>query len=200
MPAASSRSASSSAWRATCTVAASQCASGKSGQQRERSCAPRAAAPRPSSLGETQVVPPVVGLERHAPCATRRARRRGAPVRSSTKPSVAHASPYAASSRQASRACCGRDGERGECRARVGARHLELHDTGVGKPDVRRRPASGTCSTTRSNTSRARTNLFAFERLERRAAFDPGAVRREQRLERPRGSRRSPRRTSAVNR
>ena len=67
----------------------------------------------------------------------------------------------------------------------VGARHLELHDAGVGQPDVRGRLIRRAAQHALEDAARAH-DLVRLERLERGAPFDPRAMRREQRVERRR--------------
>ena len=65
----------------------------------------------------------------------------------------------------------------------IGARHLELHDAGVGQADVRRRLLGHLRQHALEDVARA-DDLIALERFERRPPFDPRAMRREQRVER----------------
>ena len=65
----------------------------------------------------------------------------------------------------------------------IGTRHLELHDAGVGEPDVRRRLIRRAAQHALEDAARA-ADLLRLQRLERGAPFDPRAMRREQRLER----------------
>jgi hypothetical protein len=83
------------------------------------------------------------------------------------------------------RAHGGRRGHRqcGDVGRLVGARHLELHDAGVGEADVRGRLIRCATQHTFEHAPRAH-DLIGLQRFERRASVDPGAMRRKQRLER----------------
>ena len=73
-------------------------------------------------------------------------------------------------------------GERGRVGHRIGARHLELHDTRVGQPDVRRRVVGSRAQRLLEDLSRP-GDAIALEGFERRPPFDERAMRREQRIE-----------------
>ena len=150
-------------------------------QQRERPM--RGAEPllAPADERQAEVMPPVVGLERH------RALRRRARVDAIAGP-VEHESqrrPRLARLRiEPARLArvMGGQGERGHVGRRIGARHLELHDAGVGQPDMRRRVLGRAAQRALEDLARA-GDPIAFEGFERRPPLDERAMRREQRIE-----------------
>jgi hypothetical protein len=74
-------------------------------------------------------------------------------------------------------------GERRGVGGRIGARHLELHRARVRQPDVHGRLAGNAAQDPLEHVARVQ-NLRALQRLERRPSFDPGAVRRQDSVER----------------
>ena len=88
---------------------------------------------------QPQVMPPVVRLPHDGLSAPLRSPRLCGPIRSSTNPSVAHASPYRMSRRQAFRAHdCARPRERRRVRRRVAVRVISnCRRARIGETDVR---------------------------------------------------------------
>jgi hypothetical protein len=80
------------------------------------------------------------------------------------------------------RVLCGH-GKCGRIGLEFGPRHLELHDPGIREAHMRRRLVGHLLDHALEHLACAE-NLRPFERLERGAALDPRAVRRQQRLER----------------
>ena len=72
--------------------------------------------------------------------------------------------------------------ERGQVRRGIGARHLVLHDAGVGEPDVRRPVFWRMLQDALEHVARA-SDAVAFEGFERRPPFDERTMRRQQRIE-----------------
>ena len=128
------------------------------------------------------MMPPVVGFERDR--ASRRGERIGVMAGAiehepERRPRLAVVRPEPA---RLARVLRGQR-QRRDVRRLVGARHLELHDAGVGEPDVRRRLIRRAAQHALEDAARA-DDLLRLQRLERGASFDPRAMRREQRVER----------------
>ena len=135
----------------------------------------------PADVREPEVVPPVVGLERHRASASRnRVDAIAGPLQHEPERRPRFTRLRIEPARLAR--MVGRLGQRVRVGRRIGARHLELHHAGVRQPDVRRRVLGHRAQRALEDLARAR-DLFALEALERRPALDERAMRREQRLE-----------------
>ena len=150
-------------------------------QKRERPVRGTEALLTPADVRQTEVMPPVVGLQRHRALRCRaRVEAVAGPVEHESKRRPRLAGLRIEPARLAR--VMGGQGERGRVGRRIGARHLELHDAGVGQPDMRRRVLGRTAQRALEDFPRP-GDAIALEGFERRPPLDERAMRREQRIE-----------------
>ena len=154
----------------------------KTGEQRERTSGFTEPLLAPAGIGESDTMPPIVAFQRDRPpqCGKSIGMCPGA-IEHEAEGGPRLAVPGIESTGLAG--MLERLLQRLHVRRRIGARHFELHGARVREADLRRR-LSGDLGQDALEHLSGVDDLIAFERFQRRAAFNPHAVRRQERVER----------------